>query len=110
LYHLTENGLAAEWEDVLLTPEQLTQRLEGREPILFAGTLGAHRETVLEALGDRAREAGRGATPSARTVARLGAPLLAAGGEPVHRLAPRYVRPSAAEARRVAVAGGEGAS
>ena len=105
LYQATGYGLETIWEDALITPDDLAARLAEYDSGILTGVLGPHRESLLARLGEPAWEVRLNPTPAARTVARLGAPLLVGGGEPVHALAPRYVRPSAAEARRVAATG-----
>lgn len=71
--------------------------------VVLVGQFGPHRAALQEALGGRAILAPEDMLPRAGTVARLGRERLLAGqADSVHDLAPRYLRPSAAEARRTA--------
>jgi tRNA threonylcarbamoyladenosine biosynthesis protein TsaB len=92
-------------EEMLLPARDLAARL-GRSPldVVLVGDPGPHRELLLEALGERIVAAPDDRGPRAGVVACLGRErLLIGAGDPVHELAPRYLRPSAAEARRAAV-------
>lgn len=71
--------------------------------VVLVGQLGPHRAALLEALKSRAVLTPEDMLPRAGTVARLGRERLLSGrADSLHDLAPRYLRPSAAEARRTA--------
>jgi tRNA threonylcarbamoyladenosine biosynthesis protein TsaB len=103
LYRQQEAGPTPVRPPALLTPAELAAALaEEPGPLWFVGTTSPFRGVLAERLGERARFAVEThSEPPARIVARLGWRRLRAGdGDAVAALAPLYLRPSAAEARR----------
>ncbi|MFN3648650.1 MAG: tRNA (adenosine(37)-N6)-threonylcarbamoyltransferase complex dimerization subunit type 1 TsaB [Armatimonadota bacterium] len=95
-------------EEMLLPVQDLAQRL-ARAPlhVILAGQPGPHRALLCEALGDRLSVLPYDVPPRAATVALLGHMRIAEGAvSDLHALGPRYLRPSAAEARREAACQG----
>lgn len=102
LYRWRAERPEPEWEESLEPVSELATRLErfGLDVVL-AGNAGVHRALLSTALGPRLLLAPEGGGPTAATIGRLGREIILAGqAPPVHALAPRYLRPSAAEARR----------
>lgn len=102
LYQWEGETLAPRAEELLLPAADLAQRLS-RSPldVMVVGQPGTHRELFREALGPRGVFLPEPQVLRAATVARLGrARLVQGAGGPAHRLAPRYLRASAAEVRR----------
>lgn len=102
LYQWEGGRLAARREEMLVTASELAERLvdTGLE-VFLAGDPGAHRDRFVAAIGEPLVLPRSGTSPTAGAVASLGRERLMEGlAEPVHSLAPRYLRPSAAEARR----------
>lgn len=89
-------------EERLEPVSELAARLErSGTVVLVAGNLGVHRALLAAAVGPRLVLAPEDWGPSAAAIGRLGREAILAGSaQPVHALAPRYLRPSAAEARR----------
>lgn len=97
--------------ETLLAAQELVAHLE-RSPmdVVVVGQPGPHRSLLRERLGRRVALPEEDRAPRAGTVARLGRLRLAVGdSDPVHALVPRYLRPSAAEARRARESGREAA-
>lgn len=103
LYQWNGGRLEARAEELMLPARDLA-RLLAQTPLRvgFVGQVGRHRELFTQALEGRALFVADRPEPSAATIARTGVELAAGGssGTPAHELAPRYLRPSAAEARR----------
>jgi tRNA threonylcarbamoyladenosine biosynthesis protein TsaB len=102
LYQWREGRPERRAEETLLPAEELAQKL-ARTPleVVLAGDPGPHRALLAAALGPRLVLSQEAPAPRAATVARLGRDRLVAGqADPVHALAPCYLRASAAEARR----------
>jgi tRNA threonylcarbamoyladenosine biosynthesis protein TsaB len=92
-------------EELLLPAQELGVRLS-RTPlkVVMAGQLGLHRAMFQELIGERLTLAGEDRSPRPGTIGLLGRRrLLEGAGDPVHAVAPRYLRGSAAEVRRAAV-------
>lgn len=107
LYQWSAGRLEPRAEELMLPASELAQRL-ARTPleIVMTGLIGPHRELFIAAAGGRLSLVAEDHAPRPATIAAYGRKRLLAGeGDPVHSLAPRYLRPSAAEARRVAPAG-----
>lgn len=106
LYQWSAGRLEPRAEELMLPAAELSQRL-ARTPldVVMTGVIGPHRE-LFAATGGRLSLATEDHTPRPATIAAYGRKKLLTGEtEPVHALAPRYLRPSAAEARRAAPAG-----
>jgi tRNA threonylcarbamoyladenosine biosynthesis protein TsaB len=106
LYQWSAGRLEPRAEELMLPAAELAQRL-ARTPldVVLTGVIGPHRQLFATA-GGRLTLAPEDRSPHPATIASYGRrKLLDGGGDPVHALAPRYLRPSAAEARRVVPAG-----
>lgn len=106
LYQWSGGRLEPRAEELMLPAAELSQRL-ARTPldVVMSGVIGPHRE-LFAATGSRLTLAQEDRTPRPATIAAYGRRKLLAGEtEPVHSLAPRYLRLSAAEARKIAPAG-----
>jgi len=88
-------------EEMLIAAEDLAAKLaQSPLDVVLAGSAGQHRPALEAALGPRLILGPEQPTPRAATVARLGRERLLRGeSDPAHALAPRYLRPSTAEAR-----------
>lgn len=107
LYQWSAGRLEPRAEELMLPASELAQRL-ARTPleIVMTGLIGPHRELFVTAAGGRLSLVAEDHAPRPATIAAYGRKRLLAGeGDPVHSLAPRYLRPSAAEARRAAPVG-----
>jgi tRNA threonylcarbamoyladenosine biosynthesis protein TsaB len=104
-----QDGPEARAEEMLIQTDDLVVMLTRSSlEVVLAGPPGPHREVLAEALGPRLAARGAAGSPRAATVALLGRErLLAGSSDPVHSLAPRYLRPSTPEARRLAREGDE---
>lgn len=111
LYQWTDRGPAPRAEEVLLPIGDLVKRLSAAPlEILVVGQPGLHRGVLERIPGARVTVAAEERGPNAATIARLGRERILAGqADPVHALAPEYLRPSTAEARRIAAMAAEGA-
>lgn len=87
--------------EMLLPARDLAGKLTAAPlDVVMAGVPGPHRALLAAALGPRLALSPEDRLPRASTLARLGRARLLAGEAPsVHSLAPRYLRPSTAEAR-----------
>lgn len=107
LYQWSAGRLEPRAEELMLPAAELAQRL-ARTPldVVLTGLIGPHRQLFSTTGGPRLTLAIEDRSPHPATIAAYGRrKLLEGGGEPVHALAPRYLRPSAAEARRIVPAG-----
>ncbi len=102
LYQVGPAGPELRAEDALLEARDLGRMLASTPyPVVLLGEPGKHRELLTASGGERLTVHPYDQPPRAAAVARLGRQRLRAGqGTEAHRLAPRYLRPSAAEARR----------
>ncbi len=91
-------------EEMLIASEDLAAKLaQSPMEVVLAGSAGVHRASLEDALGPRLTVGPEQPSPRAATVALLGRERLLKGdSDPVHALAPRYLRPSTAEARLLA--------
>lgn len=102
LYQWNEGRLEPRAQELMLPARDLS-RLLAQTPLRvgLVGRVGAHRALFSEVLEGRALFVSEQLEPRAATVAAAGLRLLAGGaGVSAHEVAPRYLRPSAAEARR----------
>lgn len=102
LYQWNGGRLEPRAQELMLPARDLARKLS-QTPlrVAFLGRVGTHRALFTEALEGRALFASERLEPLASTVAGFGLRLLNEGrGVSPHELAPRYLRPSAAEARR----------
>ncbi|MCC2671248.1 MAG: peptidase glycoprotease [Armatimonadetes bacterium] len=102
LFQWDGDSLEARAEELLLPAGELAQRLS-RTPLkaVMVGQLGPHRELFRQMAGERLTLAPEDRSPRPGTIGLLGRRRLLTGdGDPVHAIAPRYLRASAAEARR----------
>ena len=102
LYGWHEGRLEPRAQELMLPARDLAKML-AQTPLRVGliGRVGSHRALFSEALEGRALFVSEQLEPRASTIARLGLRLLSDGhGVSAHELAPRYLRPSAAEARR----------
>lgn len=102
VYRWNEGRPEAVLEETLLEPGALVEQLgQGAERVLVVGTPGPHGELLWEALGGRIVFAEE-RLPAPGTIARLGQRQIQAGNRPdPHDLAPRYLRLSTPEQRRL---------
>jgi tRNA threonylcarbamoyladenosine biosynthesis protein TsaB len=108
LYQWSGGRLEPRAEELMLPAAELAQRL-ARTPldVVLTGIIGPHRPLFSTAAGPRLTLNLEDRSPHPATIAAYGRRRLAAGeSDPVHALAPRYLRASAAEARREVTAGG----
>jgi tRNA threonylcarbamoyladenosine biosynthesis protein TsaB len=101
LYRAGAAGLTRVWDEVLLPITALLVKLATPDrSVLFTGSTELHRGLLVEQFGERAVLEAGAARPRAETVGRLARTrLLAGSSDDRMNLSPRYVRPSAAEAR-----------
>ena len=107
LYQWCGGELEPRAEELLLPARELGVR-HSRTPlkVVMVGQLGPHRALFQELMGDRLTLVSEDRSPRPATVGLLGRRRLLAGdSDPVHAVAPRYLRGSAAEVRRAANAG-----
>lgn len=101
-YRWREGGPSLEGEEALQPAAELAARLSAGGDVLVVGSPGPHRD-LLRGSGGRVIVDAEDRGPRAATIARLARQRLQAGEVfPVHALAPRYLRASAAEVRREA--------
>jgi len=108
LYQWSAGSLEPRAEELMLPAAELAQRL-ARTPldVVLTGLIGPHRQLFATTAGDRLTMTAEDHSPHPATIAAYGRRrLLAGGGDPLHALAPRYLRASAAEARREVAANG----
>lgn len=105
LYQWADGRLEARAQELMLPARDLGRML-AQTPLRvgFIGQVGPHRELLAEALEGRALFISDRPEPQAATIALRGLAALdgGSGGLPPHAVVPRYLRPSAAEARREA--------
>jgi len=102
LYQWNDGRLEVRAVETLLPAAEMARRLALYPgSVAVIGSPGPHRGLLREVLQERLILGEEDLPPRAATVASLGRVRLGAGaGDEVHTLAPRYLRPSAAEARR----------
>jgi tRNA threonylcarbamoyladenosine biosynthesis protein TsaB len=104
LYQWNGERLEPRAQEMLIPARDLAKKLaQSPLDVVLAGQPGPHRAVLAEALGPRLAVLPGERSPRPVTVALLGRERLLAGqSDPVHALAPRYLRASTPEVRRAA--------